>query len=263
MLGIVTNEVRTRRARRARRCSSRRRSAARASGSCSSRRSRARRRSSPRTSRATRDVVDAGGGDARPAGRCSARSRTRSSALLADEPRRVAMGRAARAAREERYSWPDVARRLEEIYERVAGVRRRRLAGDAARVAAARLLAVAISLIWWRGPDWTLVRDAFTVVRWRWVVVAIGLNLLSVRRPRARLEHGDPQAMPPPHPRFRLVFSAFCGRALRERRAARAVGELARVAVLARRMPRREGVRDAGRLRLRAPRLRPLPGGAR
>ena len=39
--------------------------------------------------------------------------------LLADEPRRVEMGRAARALAVERYAWPDVARRLEEVYERV------------------------------------------------------------------------------------------------------------------------------------------------
>ena len=42
------------------------------------------------------------------------------------------------------------------------------------------LFAVAISLIWWRGPDWAVVHDAFTVVRWPWVVVAVGLNLASV-----------------------------------------------------------------------------------
>ena len=41
-------------------------------------------------------------------------------ALLEDEPRRVAMGRAARALAEARYSWADVARRLEETYLRVA-----------------------------------------------------------------------------------------------------------------------------------------------
>ena len=39
--------------------------------------------------------------------------------LLEDEPRRVAMGRAGRALAEEHYAWPDVARRLDEIYERV------------------------------------------------------------------------------------------------------------------------------------------------
>jgi len=41
-------------------------------------------------------------------------------ALLEDEPRRVAMGRAARLLAEERYSWTDVARRLDETYARVA-----------------------------------------------------------------------------------------------------------------------------------------------
>jgi phosphatidylinositol alpha-mannosyltransferase len=39
--------------------------------------------------------------------------------LLADEPRRVAMGAAARRRAEDHYAWADIARRLEEIYERV------------------------------------------------------------------------------------------------------------------------------------------------
>jgi phosphatidyl-myo-inositol alpha-mannosyltransferase len=37
-------------------------------------------------------------------------------ALLADEERRVAMGRAGRALAVERYAWDDIARRLEELY---------------------------------------------------------------------------------------------------------------------------------------------------
>ena len=41
-------------------------------------------------------------------------------ALLADEPRRRAMGAAARALAVERYSWSDIARRLESVYEVVA-----------------------------------------------------------------------------------------------------------------------------------------------
>jgi len=41
-------------------------------------------------------------------------------AMLADEPRRAALGAAARRLAVERYSWPDVARRLEQVYERVA-----------------------------------------------------------------------------------------------------------------------------------------------
>jgi phosphatidylinositol alpha-mannosyltransferase len=40
--------------------------------------------------------------------------------LLEDEPRRVALGEGARRVAVERYSWDDIARRLHEIYERVA-----------------------------------------------------------------------------------------------------------------------------------------------
>ena len=48
--------------------------------------------------------------------------------LLADEPRRVAMGAAARALAIERYAWSDIARRLEGIYERAIAYDRRRAA---------------------------------------------------------------------------------------------------------------------------------------
>ena len=49
-------------------------------------------------------------------------------ALLADEPRRQAMGNAARTLAVERYAWPDIARRLEAIYEGLAGAGRERAA---------------------------------------------------------------------------------------------------------------------------------------
>ncbi len=39
--------------------------------------------------------------------------------LLDDEPRRAAMGAAARRRAEEHFAWPDIARRLETIYQRV------------------------------------------------------------------------------------------------------------------------------------------------
>ena len=42
-------------------------------------------------------------------------------ALLEDEPRRVALGAAARELAEEHYSWDEIARRLAGIYELVAG----------------------------------------------------------------------------------------------------------------------------------------------
>jgi phosphatidylinositol alpha-mannosyltransferase len=43
--------------------------------------------------------------------------------LLSDEERRVAMGAAARLRAEQHYAWPDIARRLEGIYERVVSDR--------------------------------------------------------------------------------------------------------------------------------------------
>lgn len=49
-------------------------------------------------------------------------------ALLADEPRRQAMGAAARRLALERYAWADVARRLEEIYDRVVAGERETVA---------------------------------------------------------------------------------------------------------------------------------------
>ncbi|MDH4103637.1 MAG: glycosyltransferase family 4 protein [Thermoleophilia bacterium] len=44
------------------------------------------------------------------------------SALVEDEPRREGMGRAAREIAVERYSWPGLARRFEQIYEGVTGI---------------------------------------------------------------------------------------------------------------------------------------------
>lgn len=46
-------------------------------------------------------------------------------ALLADEPRRAAMGVAARALAQSEYAWSDIAARLEGIYESVVGTERR------------------------------------------------------------------------------------------------------------------------------------------
>jgi uncharacterized protein (TIRG00374 family) len=101
--------------------------------------------------------------------------------------------------------------------------------------------AIAIALIWWRGPEWTAVRDAFTVVRWRWVAAAVALNLLSVLARAVAWDTAIKQAMPPPHPRFRSVFAAFSIGLFANAVLPGRVGELARVAVLTRRMPGREG----------------------
>jgi phosphatidylinositol alpha-mannosyltransferase len=49
-------------------------------------------------------------------------------ALLEDEPLRLALGAAAREEAVSRYAWSDVARRLEAVYERIAGRQRVRVA---------------------------------------------------------------------------------------------------------------------------------------
>jgi uncharacterized protein (TIRG00374 family) len=106
----------------------------------------------------------------------------------------------------------------------------------------AALLALAVSLIWWRGPDWRVVRDAFTVVQWDWIVAAVAMNLLSVLLRSLAWNTAIGQALTPPHPRFRSVFAAFCVGLFANVVLPGRVGELARVAVLARRMPGRRGV---------------------
>ena len=64
------------------------------------------------------------------------------------------------------------------------------------------LLAVAIVLVIWRGPDWGLVHDAFSAVTWEWVAAAIGLNLLSVLTRAFAWDTAIKQSIAPPHPRF-------------------------------------------------------------
>jgi uncharacterized protein (TIRG00374 family) len=102
-------------------------------------------------------------------------------------------------------------------------------------------IGIAVALVWWRGPDWSLVKDAFTVVRWRWVWAAVGLNLLSVVARAVAWDTAIKQAMPPPQPSFPLVFSAFSVGLFANAVLPGRVGELARVAVLTRRMPGRAG----------------------
>jgi uncharacterized membrane protein YbhN (UPF0104 family) len=103
------------------------------------------------------------------------------------------------------------------------------------------LLAVGISLVWWRGPDWNAVHDAFTAVSWPWVAAAIGLNLLSVVARSVSWDTCIEQSMEPPHPAYPLVFSAFCVGLFANAVLPGRVGEIARAAVLRRRMPGRKG----------------------
>ena len=74
-----------------------------------------------------RDVVTPGSALSIPPGNPRALAEA-VAAMLADEPRRAAMGVAARELAVAHYAWPDLARRLETIYERVTGRARERVA---------------------------------------------------------------------------------------------------------------------------------------
>ena len=101
------------------------------------------------------------------------------------------------------------------------------------------LFAAMVVLLVWRGPEWGLVADAFRLVELEWVILAIALNLLSVVARAAAWNQVIEQAMPPPRPRFREVFSAFGVGLFANAVLPGRIGELARVAVLTRRQARR------------------------
>jgi len=102
-------------------------------------------------------------------------------------------------------------------------------------------VALVVVLFWWRGPSWHQVWDAFTIVRWRWVFVAIGLNLVSVLARSLAWRTVIRQAISAPRPAFPLVFSAFSVGLFANALLPGRIGELARVAVLNRRLPPRRG----------------------
>jgi uncharacterized protein (TIRG00374 family) len=99
-----------------------------------------------------------------------------------------------------------------------------------------------VALLWWHGPNWHTVWHAFDAVKWYWVAGAIGLNLLSVVMRTVAWRTVINQAIEPPHPRFMLVFSAFSVGLFANAVLPGRIGELARVAVLTRKLPRRRGL---------------------
>jgi glycosyltransferase 2 family protein len=102
-------------------------------------------------------------------------------------------------------------------------------------------------LLRWRGPDWNLVGRAFEAVSWRWIGAALALNLVSVVIRALSWRTVITQALPEPQqPPFPRVFSAFAVGLLANAVLPGRIGELARVAVLSRRMPRGQGA--TGRL---------------
>jgi uncharacterized membrane protein YbhN (UPF0104 family) len=102
------------------------------------------------------------------------------------------------------------------------------------------LLALVVGLLWWRGPDWGTIGDVFTAVSWWWIVLAVALNLVSVVARSVAWRAVVSQALPDP-PRFAHIFSAFAVGLLANAVLPARTGELVRVAVLRRRLPRGRG----------------------
>jgi len=114
---------------------------------------------------------------------------------------------------------------------------------NAARIALTLpLMGIVALLLYWRGPSLRGIGDAFSAVRWQWVVVEIGINLLSVVVRALAWTTVIHQAIPPPQPRPPLVFSAFSVGLFANAVLPGRIGELARVAVLTRKLPRRQGL---------------------
>ena len=110
--------------------------------------------------------------------------------------------------------------------------------GWAQMLVAVVALVLAFVVIWWRGPDWGSVLDAFRFVIWSWIVLAFLLNVVSTlfRALSWRLTVG--QALPEEHqPRLVHVLSSFGVGLLANAIVPGRLGELARVATLRRHLP--------------------------
>jgi uncharacterized membrane protein YbhN (UPF0104 family) len=110
------------------------------------------------------------------------------------------------------------------------------------RIAFAVLFLGGVGLVLWlRRGSLAAIGDAFSHVRWEWVVVAIGFNLVSVVVRALAWETVIQSAMEPPRPKALLVFSAFSVGLFANAVLPGRIGELARVAVLTRKLPDRKG----------------------
>jgi uncharacterized protein (TIRG00374 family) len=102
-------------------------------------------------------------------------------------------------------------------------------------------MAALVGLAVWRGPDPGPVERAFRAVEWEWVAVAVSINFFSIVVRAQAWSIVIKQAILPPWPRRRTVFSAFCVGLLGNAALPGRVGELARVAVVTRHVRRRPG----------------------
>jgi uncharacterized membrane protein YbhN (UPF0104 family) len=100
------------------------------------------------------------------------------------------------------------------------------------------VLAVMVGLLVWRGPDFGGFADAFGAVEWEWVALAVVLNLYSIVVRASAWRVVIKHACASPWPSRRTVFSAFSVGLLANAVLPGRVGELARVAVVTRRLRR-------------------------
>jgi uncharacterized membrane protein YbhN (UPF0104 family) len=100
------------------------------------------------------------------------------------------------------------------------------------------LVAIAFVVLWWRGPDWRDVGDAFRFVAWNWIALAFLLNVISTLFRALSWSLTIAQALPARHhPRLVHVFSAFGVGLFANAIVPGRLGELARVATLRRHLP--------------------------
>jgi len=110
------------------------------------------------------------------------------------------------------------------------------------RVSVGLAVFAAVGLVLWlRGPDWNSVYHAFDFVAWRWIALAVVVNLASVSARAIAWHLVINQALPEPHPRHRTVFAAFSVGLLANAVLPARAGEIARVAVLRRHLPHGTG----------------------
>jgi glycosyltransferase 2 family protein len=100
------------------------------------------------------------------------------------------------------------------------------------------LLIVFVGLLAWRGPDFGRLADAFRAVEWQWVAAAVLLNFYSIVVRSSAWRVVITHACARPWPSRRTVFSAFSIGLLANAVLPGRVGEIARVAVVTRRLRR-------------------------
>jgi uncharacterized protein (TIRG00374 family) len=105
-------------------------------------------------------------------------------------------------------------------------------------VVAVVALVLAFVVIWWRGPEWGAVLDAFRLVVWSWIVLAFLLNVVSTLFRALSWNLTVGQALPVEHqPKLIHVLSSFGVGLLANAVVPGRLGELARVATLRRHLP--------------------------